>query len=49
MIKYIIIAPILIVSYSIFLGLMKASGKKTPSMPDIQKDSSEDDYNNQLL
>jgi hypothetical protein len=46
MIKYIIIAPILIVSYSILLGLMKASGKKTPPMPDIQKDSSDEDHNN---
>jgi hypothetical protein len=42
MIKYIIIVPILIVSYSILLGLMKASGKKTPPMPDIQEDKTDE-------
>lgn len=46
MVKFIIILIGLIISYSILLGLMKASGKKTPSMPDIQEDSSDEDYNN---
>lgn len=45
MLKFIIISVILIVSYSILLGLMKAAGKKTPSMPDIQEDSLEEDSN----
>jgi hypothetical protein len=46
MIKFIIIAVILIISYSIFLGLMKAAGKKPPSMPDIQEDKTGEYYNN---
>jgi ABC-type Na+ efflux pump permease subunit len=46
MIKFIIIPVILIISYSILLGLMKAAGKKPPSMPDIQQDSSQEDSNN---
>jgi hypothetical protein len=44
MIKFIIISIILIVSYSILFGLMKAAGKKTPPMPDVQEVSSDDDY-----
>ena len=43
MIKFIIIATTLIISYSILFGLMKAAGKKTPPMPDIQADSSDED------
>jgi hypothetical protein len=46
MIKFIIITIIIIISYSILLGLMKAAGKEPPSMPDVQQDSSEEDYNN---
>ena len=42
MIKFIIIAIILILGYGIFLGLMKAAGKETPSMPDIEEERSEE-------
>ena len=46
MIRFTIIAIILIASYSIFLGLMKAAGKKTPSMPDILEDKTDECSNN---
>lgn len=39
MMKFIIIAIILIISYVILLGLMKAAGKKTPTTPDIKDDN----------
>lgn len=42
MIKYIIIAIILILSYGTFWGLMKAAGKKTPPMPEIKEEKSEE-------
>ncbi|MCB2289982.1 hypothetical protein LGK97_09405 [Clostridium sp. CS001] len=41
MIKFLLIAIIIIISYFMLLGLMKASGKKTPPMPDIQDNKTE--------
>ena len=38
MIKYIIIGVVIISIYGIFWGLMKAAGKETPSMPDVQEE-----------
>lgn len=38
MLKFIIIAIILIMIYVVFAGLMKAAGKNTPVMPDIKHD-----------
>jgi hypothetical protein len=46
MIKFIIISIILIISYSILFGLMKAAGKKIPPIPDVQEDSTAEDTNN---
>ena len=37
MIKYIII---LVLIYGLFWGLMKAAGKRTPTMPDIEEEKS---------
>ena len=38
MIKYIIIGVVIILVYGIFWGLMKASGRKTPPMPDMKEE-----------
>ena len=46
MIKFIIISIILIISYSILFGLMKAAGKKTPPIPEVHVVSSDEDTNN---
>ncbi|WP_263628379.1 hypothetical protein [Clostridium bowmanii] len=42
MLKFIIIAIILIMIYIIFAGLMKAAGKDTPTMPDNNHDKDKD-------
>jgi len=42
MFKFIIFALILIIMYIIFAGLMKAAGKKTPEMPNLNHDKDED-------
>ena len=38
MIKYIIIGVVIIFIYINFWGLMKAAGKETPPMPDLQEE-----------
>jgi len=43
MVKFIIIAVILVLIYGLFFGLMKAAGKKAPSMPDIEEESKRTD------
>jgi len=43
MLKFIIIAIILIIMYILYAGLMKAAGKKTPVMPDNNHNEDKDD------
>ncbi|MGH4139633.1 hypothetical protein [Clostridium sp.] len=45
MLKFIIIAIILIIIYIVFAGLMKAAGKDTPTMPNNNRDKNKDKDN----
>ena len=42
MLRFIIIAIILIIIYVVFVGLMKAAGKDTPIMPDNNHNEDKD-------
>ena len=44
MFKFIICGIILIIMYIIFAGLMKAAGKKTPTMPNLNPNKDKDKW-----